>query len=47
MGSAELHFNAETVYQKDIPDETFERKTDYVRVSRDDIDKFMNKMINL
>ena len=26
MGHSELHFNAETVYKKEIPDETFERR---------------------
>ena len=26
IGHSELHFNAETVYRKDIPDQTFERR---------------------
>ena len=47
MGSAEMEFTAETVYKKEIPDRLFERREKYLRVSRDDIDKFMNKMINL
>jgi hypothetical protein len=47
LGPAELHFNAETVYKKKIPDETFERREKFNRVSRTEIDKFINKMISL
>jgi hypothetical protein len=47
LGPAELHFDAETVYKKDLPDETFERKDKFKRVSREDIRKFINKMIAL
>jgi hypothetical protein len=47
MGSAEMHFNAETVYKKDIPDKIFERRDKYMRVSREEIDKFINKMVSL
>jgi hypothetical protein len=47
MGPSELHFDAETVYKKDIPDETFERKDKFSRVSREEINKFINRMINL
>ncbi len=47
LGSAELHFDAETVYKKDIPDLVFERRPKFLRVSRAEIDKFINKMISL
>jgi hypothetical protein len=47
LGPAELHFNAETVYKKEIPDEKFERREKFTRVSREDIIKFINKMINM
>ena len=47
LGPAELHFDAETVYKKDIPDEIFERRDQFMRVSRAEIDKFINKMISL
>jgi hypothetical protein len=47
MGTTEMHFTAETVYKKEIPDKLFERREKYTRVSRDEIDKFMNKMISL
>jgi hypothetical protein len=47
MGPAEMHFMAETVYKKDIPDETFERKTKYSRISREQIDNIIEKMISL
>ena len=46
MGPTELHFNAETVYKKEIPDETFERRDKFKRVSKEDINKFINKMIS-
>lgn len=46
IGMTELHFTAENVYKMDIPDVTFERKNDFVRVSRDDINIFINKMIS-
>jgi hypothetical protein len=47
LGPSELHFNAETVYKKVIPDEIFERREKFTRVSRNDINKFINKMISL
>ncbi len=47
MGNTELYFDAETVYKKDIPDEAFERRGSYKRVSKEDINKFIANMINL
>ena len=47
MGTAEMHFTAETVYKKEIPDKTFERREKYLQVSREDIDSFINKMGSL
>jgi hypothetical protein len=47
LGPAELHFDAETVYKKEIPDESFERRQKFLRVSREEIDSFINKMISL
>jgi hypothetical protein len=47
MGNTELRFNAETVYKKDIPDKTFERRDKYMKVSREEIVKFINRMIAL
>lgn len=47
LGPSELHFDAENVFEKEIPDETFERREKYVRVSRADITKLINKMSNL
>ena len=44
LGPSELHFTAETVYNKEIPDETFERRDTFKRVSRADIEKLINKM---
>lgn len=45
IGHSELRFDAETVYKKDIPDQTFERREKFVKVSREDIIKFINKML--
>jgi hypothetical protein len=47
LGPAELHFEAETVYKKEIPDKAFERREKFMRVSREEIDKFISKMISL
>jgi hypothetical protein len=47
IGHSELHFNAENVYKKEIPDEVFERREKFVRVSREDIIKVINKLIEI
>ena len=47
LGPAELHFNAETVYKKEIPDLAFERREKFMQVSREKINKFINQMISL
>jgi hypothetical protein len=47
MGPSELHFDAETVYKKDISDETFERRKDYNRVTKENINKFINQMLSI
>jgi len=47
IGESEFHFVAENVYKADFPDKTFERKEKYVQVSREDISKFINKIVNL
>jgi hypothetical protein len=47
IGHSELRFEAENVYRKDIPEETFERRAKFVRVSRNDMNKFIHRMVNL
>jgi hypothetical protein len=47
IGTSEFHFEAQNVYKKDIPDRTFERKEKFKRVSKKDINKFINKMVSL
>lgn len=47
MGPAELHFNAESVFKKDISDETFERKPKFTRVSREEINKHISRLTAL
>lgn len=45
MGNSELHFSAETVYNKDVPEHKFQRKDHYLRVSKKDITALMNGMV--
>ena len=47
MGDAEMHFNAESVYRKDIPDKVFDRKEKYKRISREEISNFIEKLISI
>ena len=47
MGGTEIHFTAETVYKKEISDRMFDRREKFKKVSKDDINKFIVKMINL
>jgi hypothetical protein len=47
MGSAEMHFTAENVYRKEIPDKTFERKTNFTFVTREQINNLINTMLNM
>lgn len=47
FGPTEVHFTAENVYSKDISDDTFARKDNFKRVTREELNKWMNKMISL
>lgn len=47
MGPVVMRFEAETVYKKDIPDKLFERREKYTEVTKEEINSFINKMINL
>jgi hypothetical protein len=47
IGRSEFHFEAQNIYRKEIPDKTFERKEKFKRVSKNDINKFINKMVSL
>jgi hypothetical protein len=47
LGPTELHFDVESVYRKEIPDEAFERRNNFRRVTRQEIDKFINRMVKL
>ena len=47
IGNSEIHFHAENVYKTELPDETFDRKEKYVRVSKEDMNKFIGKIVNL
>lgn len=47
MGDTEMYFTAETVYKKDISDKTFERREKFQRISKEEIDQFMDKLISI
>lgn len=47
IGNAEMNFEAATVYKKEIPDKSFERREKYLRVSRNDITEFIDKLVSL
>jgi hypothetical protein len=47
IGHSEFHFVAQNIYRKEIPDKTFERKEKFKMVSKNDINKFINKMVSL
>ncbi len=47
IGRSEFHFEAQNIYKKEIPDKTFERKEKFKKVSKSDINKFINKMVSL
>lgn len=47
IGHSELHFSAENVYRKDVPDQIFERREKFKPATRQEIVKFLTKMLNL
>jgi hypothetical protein len=47
MGKAELRFEAETVYKKEVPDKYFERRPKFRPISKKDMEKLISDMINL
>lgn len=47
IGRSEFHFEADNIYRKEVSDKIFERKDKFVRVSKKDINKFINKMVSL
>jgi hypothetical protein len=47
LGGSELRFEAETVYKKEIPDKSFERRPKFRPVSKQDLDKIITDMVNL
>jgi hypothetical protein len=46
IGTSEMTFNAENVYNKEVSDEMFDRRLKYVRVSKSDIEDFMNDIFD-
>jgi hypothetical protein len=47
IGHSEFHFEAQNIYKKEIPDKTFDRKEKFKKVSKSDINRFINKMVSL
>ncbi len=45
MGQSELHFMCETVYNKNLADNIFERKPNYLRVTKSDMVELMDDML--
>lgn len=45
MGTSELHFSAENVFHKQLPDHIFERREKFIRVSKSDIVDLMDEML--
>lgn len=46
MGKAELHFEAESVYKKEVPDKAFERRPKFRSVSRESMEKIITDLVN-
>ena len=46
LGDTELHFEAENVYKKEIPDNAFDKKEKFVPVSRETMNNLILEMIN-
>ena len=42
-----MKFEAETVYNKEIPDKAFTRKPKFRQVDKKDMDKIITDMVNL
>jgi hypothetical protein len=47
MGKSEMQFDAETIYEKEIPDKTFERRPKFKLVNKVSMDKIITDMVNL
>jgi hypothetical protein len=47
MGKSEMRFEAESVYQKEIPDKSFERRPKFRLVDKEHMDKIITDMVNL
>ena len=47
LGGSEMKFEAETVYDKEIADKSFERKSKYKLVSKNNMDDLIIRMVNL
>ena len=47
LGGSEMKFQAETVFDKEITDKSFERKPKYKPVSKKDMDNLITRMVNL
>lgn len=47
MGNMMIEFEATNVYERDIPDKDFQQSDKFLRISREDMDRFISKMIAL
>jgi len=46
LGDTKIHFTAENVYSKIIKDNTFARRNNYKKVTKEEINELINKMIS-
>ena len=47
IGESEMRFTAEGVFPKKMSEDTFERKAKFIRISREDITRLINKLGNI
>ena len=47
LGETEIHFSAENIYNKEVDDKIFERRSNYKRVTKEELDMFINRMVKL
>lgn len=47
MGPVELKFDAESVFNKEVPEDTFFRRQNFTRVTKESINGFIRQMVNI
>lgn len=47
VGKSEMHFNAESVFEKELSNKTFERQPNFKRITKEDFRKIIKNMVSL